>query len=209
VSARRTGVGPPPGRRRVGALVVWLLLAAVAVGGVLVVHGAMPGWYARMWYPLEHEEAIRTEAARSDLPPELVAAVIYAESGFVPDSRSPKGAVGLMQVLPSTATWMASRPTRPSPAPGDLEDPAVNIAYGAHLLGEHRREFGSVPAALVAYNAGHEALRSWRRDARARGGTLRIPQDVPYPETRAYVGRVLEMEAIYRRAYGGELRSPG
>ena len=209
MSARRTGVGPPPGRRRVGALVVWLLLAAVAVGGVLVVHGAMPGWYARMWYPLEHEEAIRTEAARSDLPPELVAAVIYAESGFVPDSRSPKGAVGLMQVLPSTATWMASRPTRPSPAPGDLEDPAVNIAYGAHLLGEHRREFGSVPAALVAYNAGHEALRSWRRDARARGGTLRIPQDVPYPETRAYVGRVLEMEAIYRRAYGGELRSPG
>ncbi len=202
---------PPAGRsrRRVGALVVWLLLASVAVGGVLVVHATMPGWYARMWYPLEHEKAIRAEAARSDLPPELVAAVIYAESGFVPDSRSPKGAVGLMQVLPSTAAWMASRPTRPSPAPGDLEDPEVNIAYGAHLLGEHRREFGSVPAALVAYNAGHEALRRWRRDARARGEVLRIPEDVPYAETRAYVGRVLEMATVYRRAYGADLGASG
>ena len=79
----------------------------------------MPGWYARLWYPLEHEETVREEAARNGLDPALVAAVIDTESGFVPDSRSGQGAVGLMQVQPDTATLhrraaAAARAPRPT-----------------------------------------------------------------------------------------------
>lgn len=202
MSARR-----PAGRtrRRLGALgFVLVAVAALAVGWGLV-HREMPGWYARMWYPLEHEDTIRAQAARNELPPEVVAAVIQVESGFVPDSRSPQGAVGLMQVLPSTAEWLARQPRRPSPSPRDLENPETNIAYGSHLLGDLRRRFGSIPLALVAYNAGDGNLRRWRREARASGRPFRVPADVPFSETREYVSRVLDTASIYRRAYGEEL----
>jgi soluble lytic murein transglycosylase len=194
--------------RRAVTLLAWLLV----IGGIAttwaLVHQSMPGWYARLWYPLEHEQAIREEAERNALPPELVAAVIHAESQFVADSRSPQGAVGLMQVLPSTARWAASRPRRPSPGPSDLEDPETNIAYGAYVLAHMREQFGSVPAALAAYNAGDANLRRWQARARARGEVFRIPEDVPFPETRAYVTRVMELTAVYRRAYGEKLATP-
>jgi soluble lytic murein transglycosylase len=191
--------------RRLVTLVAWLLVIGAVATTWALVHQSMPGWYARLWYPLEHEETIREEAARNDLPPELVAAVIHAESGFIPDSRSSEGAVGLMQVLPSTAEWVAGHPGRPSPGPSDLEDPETNIAYGAYVLGHMRREFGSVPAALAAYNAGDANLRGWQARARARGEAFRIPEDVPFPETRAYVVKVMDLMAVYRRAYGEEL----
>jgi soluble lytic murein transglycosylase len=69
-----------------------LIVLVVLVGGVAAawagVHQTMPSWYARLWYPLEYEDAIREHAERNDLDPALVAAVIHTESGFVPDSRS-------------------------------------------------------------------------------------------------------------------------
>ena len=69
------------------------MLAAAGVGWYQV-HQQMPGWYARLWYPLEHEETVRQEAGRNGLDPALVAAVINTESGFVADSRSGQGRWG-------------------------------------------------------------------------------------------------------------------
>lgn len=187
-----------------------LALAVLAVlGGVLAtwyqVHQAMPAWYARMWYPLEHEDLIRTEAARQDLDPALVAAVIDTESGFVADSRSSQGAVGLMQLLPETAEFVAGQPRRPSPPPDRLEDPAVNIAYGTRYLRYLVDRHGSVPLALAAYNGGETNLTEWLERARGEGRSLDIPDDIPFTETRGFVSRVLEAVPIYRRAYGDRL----
>ncbi len=196
-------------RRRRAVTLVLLALLGIAVGAAwFQVHQAMPSWYARLWYPLEYEEAIRAEAARYDLDPALVAAVINAESGFVPDSRSSQRAVGLMQVLPETARFVAEQPDRPSPPPDRLEDPDVNIAYGSRYLRYLIDRYGTVPLALAAYNGGETNLADWLEQARLRGETLRVPGDIPFSETRDFISRVLDSVPIYRRAYGDRLFVP-
>jgi soluble lytic murein transglycosylase len=170
----------------------------------------MPAWYARLWYPLEHQQAVREEAARNRLDPALVAAVIDTESGFAADSLSARGAVGLMQVQPETADFVAGLPRRPSPSPGRLAEPEVNIAYGTRFLRYLIDRYGSVDLALAAYNGGPGNLGRWLEDARARGEELRIPDDIPFAETRGFVRKVREAIPIYRRAYGERLTpAPG
>jgi soluble lytic murein transglycosylase len=165
----------------------------------------MPAWYARLWYPLEYEEPIRAEAARYDLDPALVAAVINTESGFAPDSRSGAGAVGLMQVLPDTARFIARQPDRPSPSPERLAEPEVNIAYGARYLRYLIDRYGTVGLALAAYNGGPANVNTWIEKAQAAGGTLTVPDDIPFTETRGFVSRVQRAVPIYHRAYGDQL----
>jgi soluble lytic murein transglycosylase len=196
---------PPARARRVRRALIALAALGVLAGAWYAVHQAMPGWYARLWYPLQYDAIIRAEAARYHLDPALVAAVIYRESGFVPDSRSERGAVGLMQLLPETARFMAQQPRRPSPAPDDLERPEVNIAYGSRYLRYLIDRHGSVPLALAAYNAGEANLAAWLRQARQSGRSLRVPDDIPFSETRTFVREVGDTTAIYRRAYRTEL----
>lgn len=187
----------------------WAVLALAALaallGGWYQVHQTMPAWYARLWYPLEYEEAIVAEAERNDLDPALVAAVVNTESGFVPDSRSSQGAVGLMQLLPETASFVAEQPDRPSPSPDRLEDPAVNIAYGTRYLRYLVDRHGTVPLALAAYNGGETNLVRWLERASGRGEALEVPADIPFSETRRFVSRVLDAVPIYRRTYGDRL----
>ncbi len=204
--ARGAGGRPGVRRRRRGALLLTLLVALAAFGiAWYQVHQSMPAWYARLWYPLRYEEPIRTEAGRNSLDPALVAAVIDTESGFAPDSRSGEGAVGLMQLLPETARFVASLPNRPSPSPEALETPEVNIAYGARYLRYLLDRHGSLDLALAAYNAGETNVGRWLDEAEARGDVLDVPDDIPFPETRSFVARVEEAVPIYRRAYGDRL----
>lgn len=192
-------------RRRFALLALVLVVFGALAGGLYGVHQAMPAWYARLWYPLDHEAVIVREAQRNNIDPALVAAVIYTESGFVPDSRSSQGAVGLMQMLPGTAEFVATLPQRPSPPPDAITKPEANIAYGVRYLRYLIDRHGSVPLALAAYNGGEANVAEWERAAIARGGTLRIPEDIPFTETRGFVTRVLKTEPIYRRAYGDRL----
>lgn len=201
--------GPIVGGRRRGRRLrklVALLVVLVGVGvGWYTVHQSMPAWYARLWFPLEHAAAIRSEAARYELDTALVAAVVYEESGFVSDSRSSRGAVGLMQVLPSTARFVATLRPRPSPSPERLEEPEVNIAYGASYLHYLTERYDDTPLALAAYNAGTANVDAWLSRARQEGRTLAVPEEIPFPETRSYVGDVLRTRDIYARAYGDKL----
>lgn len=117
-----------------------------------------------------YDALVQEHAGRHSLRPELVRAVIQVESGFNPRARSPKGAMGLMQLMPHTARELGVR---------DPYDPADNIRGGTlylrRLLDRYR---GSEELALAAYNAGSGAVE--------RHGT-RVP---PYRETRDYVRRV-------------------
>lgn len=200
----RSGGRPRRGTRWAAAA---LLVVAVAVTW-LSVHLAMPGWYARIWYPLEHVEAITVAAQANRLPADLIAGVIYRESRFTEDARSDQGAVGLMQVLPETAAWIHEQPGAPAAEPERLAEPAVNIAYGAWYLRYLLGRYGTQELALVAYNGGETNLRGWIDAARAAGRPFRIA-DVPFPETRRFVRAVAEARAGYRRAWSGRLGLPG
>lgn len=122
------------------------------------------------------EPLIQPAATKYGLDPNLVAAVIWAESSGDPDAVSTKGARGLMQLMPDTAREMGV---------GDVLDPRQNVDGGSRYL---RRMLdahgGDLSLALAAYNAGPDAVRKY-------GG---VP---PYRETRDYVGRVMR---VYERA---------
>ena len=188
----------PPRAALVAAALVLIL------GGWLAVHLTMPSWYARWWYPLDYAGAIRGEAAATGLDPDLIAAVIYRESKFSTTARSDQGAVGLMQVLPETASWIHRQPGAPSVTPDRLAEPGANIAYGAWYLRYLTAKYGSVELALVAYNGGETNLRQWLRSARQDGTAFTVAQ-VPFPETRAFVASVDHARSVYRRAWGGKL----
>lgn len=117
---------------------------------------------------------IRQYARTYNLPEHLVKAVIQAESSFNPNAISPKGAVGLMQLMPETA--------RDIGVLGDLKDPQVNVEAGCRYLSMMMSRYkGRLPLALAAYNAGPKAVD----DA---GGI--VPN---YPETKAYVSTVTDL----------------
>lgn len=180
-------------------------IVVVAAVGWLVVQRVMPGWYARLVYPLRYDEAIRTSARRNGLDPALIAAVIYRESHFRPATSSSMGAVGLMQVMPSTAEEIARSTGGKDFVIGDLSDPSVNVAYGSYYLRSLLDRYGgSTVAAVAAYNAGQGNVDDWVSAARARGQELRV-SDIAFGETRDYVRDVLSLRSIYRRAYDQRL----
>jgi soluble lytic murein transglycosylase len=162
-------------------------LAAVtaAAAGFAVVHTADPAWYARLRYPLEHEAIVRGHARNYSLDPALLAAVIYEESRFRADARSRSGAIGLMQLLPSTARGIAARTGGSRFMVSDLYDPEINVRYGSWYLRHLIGKYGDVPTALAAYN----------------GGQGNVDRGVQFEETREYVDNVLDTRDAYARAY--------
>jgi soluble lytic murein transglycosylase len=155
--------------------------------------------------PLRHEDIIRQQAADKRLDPSLIAGVIYVESRFR-DQTSHAGAKGLMQILPSTADYIARKSGGTAFEQGDLATPQINIAYGSWYLRyllEHYH--GNELLALAAYNAGEGKVDEWYRDASARGEDFEAATHIPFPETRSYVGSVLEVRGRYRREYRKEL----
>lgn len=129
--------------------------------------------------PAELAALVRSASERYHLDEALVAALIFVESRFRPDARSPKGALGLMQLMPDTAARYGVTSVR------DLLDPRINVDVGTrHLKSLHAMYGGQVDLMLAAYNAGEGAVR--------RHGN-RVP---PYPETEAYVKQIMAMRGI-------------
>jgi soluble lytic murein transglycosylase len=172
-----------------------VVIAIGVVVAVAVLQGSKPGWWQRLWYPLEYKQIVRGHARNYDLDPALLAAVIYQESKFKADARSSSGAIGLMQLLPDTAKGIALHTGGTRFEVADLYDPEINVRYGAWYLRHLLHKYGDERIALAAYNAGQDNVDRWL----AAGG------DIAFPETRHYVDRVEELKGIYRRAYGDEL----
>ena len=135
----------------------------------------------RRYGPAERERYarhIRAAAKANNLEPALLHAVISAESGYNPFARSPKGATGLMQLMPETARRYGAK---------NLLDPAQKIRAGARYLRDLMNLFNNdLHLALAAYNAGENAVIRHGR---------RIP---PYAETMTYVPRVITYYRHYR-----------
>jgi len=143
---------------------------------------------------------IREQAGEKHLDPALIAGVIYAETKFEPRT-SAAGALGLMQIEPETARFIAHRSGGIRFTTEDLATPKINLAYGSwylrYLLDHYE---GDEMLALAAYNAGLANVDSWAAKARSQGGELTV-SDIPFPETKAYVERVLRAQREYRAAY--------
>ncbi|MGK2877158.1 MAG: lytic transglycosylase domain-containing protein [Solirubrobacterales bacterium] len=176
----------------------------VIIGGMaLVVSKTFEKGYRELALPLRHDDIIRQQAEAKNLDPALIAAVIYRESRFRPRESS-AGALGLMQLLPDTAHFIAGRTGGSKFTTEDLATPQINISYGAWYLRHLLDEFEDDEiTALAAYNAGIGNVQEWL--AEKAETTLSDPDDIPFPETREYVKHVLEARDQYRVEYAKEL----
>ena len=190
----------PAVRRRVVAGLVGAGILALAV---LALYPTLHHAVKEITLPLRHEDIIRQQARAKNLDPALIAAVIYQESKFRPRT-SPAGAEGLMQILPSTAKFIARRSGGTAFVPSDLGTPQVNIAYGSYYLRYLLDRYdGNETLAIAAYNAGETNVGRWV--SKAGGEDEFDPGDIPFPETRAYVTSVERHQEDYRRHYAREL----
>lgn len=160
--------------------------------------------FIALYYPLSYRQSLLQRAHEYGLDPYLVAAVIRTESRFRPDATSAQGARGLMQIMPETGEWAASQLKIPY-SPEMLYDPDYNIRLGCWYLAELHREFNGDPVlALAAYNGGRNNVKKWLNERRWTGEHQTLDQ-IPFAETRVYVGRVLRDVEFYRRIYGSAL----
>jgi soluble lytic murein transglycosylase len=171
-----------------------IALLALAGAAAWIIHTSPP-WFERLRYPLHYSALVRERARAEGIDPALLAAVIYSESKFHPGARSQSGAIGLMQLTPSTAKGIALRTGGSAFRVSDLTDPGINIRYGTWYLHDLFAKYGSLRLVLAAYNAGQGNVDRWR--AAGIG--------IQFAETRAYVSRVEHLRDVYRNAWRSEL----
>ncbi|WP_462331540.1 lytic transglycosylase domain-containing protein [Schwartzia sp. (in: firmicutes)] len=152
-------------------------------------------------YPYPYQDLVEAYAAANGVDSALVASVIMNESKFKSDVHSHRGAIGLMQIMPETGEWIAAQLEEEHFNPDKLHDPETNIRYGIWYLAELKQEFnGNDILALAAYNAGRGMVHDWMEEKKWKKGFHAI-SEIPYPETREYVVKVLKNKEKYQKLY--------
>ena len=180
-------------------------LCAGLVALILLIVAAYLGnrYMEKRTYRLLYPEEILAWSAEFSLNPALVSAVIHVESENRPAVVSPKGAVGLMQILPSTGEWIAQKLGLADFQEKSLAEPAMNIRMGCWYLRFLLDRFENENTALAAYNAGPSKVKQWLEDPLyGEGGALIA---IPYGETERYVQKVAAAKEKYATLYEKEL----
>jgi soluble lytic murein transglycosylase len=143
---------------------------------------------------------VTKESADNGIPLSLTWAIMREESSFFPEARSSANALGLMQLIPPTARWMAKGTPHASDEAA-LKKPEVSIALGTRLLAKLRASFSANEAlAIAAYNGGGGAVGRWIA-ARPQEDFDLFVEEIPFEETRGYLKRVIASEAAYAFLY--------
>jgi soluble lytic murein transglycosylase len=177
-----------------------VLLAAIIVLA-LIWKPVYRNIFLKSAYPIKYEDIVMQYSAENGLDPYLVYAVIRNESNFNPKAKSNIGALGLMQVTPSTFNWaMEKSGEKDTYTADDLYKPEVNVHYGTAILALFLKEFGNEETAVAAYHAGRGIVNKWLSDTKYSkdGKTLFY---IPYDNTRTYVKRVEASKKIYTELY--------
>lgn len=175
----------------------------LAVWATLIIAGIFVFWQPvmRLMYPFPYSGIVEHAASVYEVDPLLLAAIMRTESHFNPDAVSPRGARGLMQIMPDTASWAAEQIPLPGFELEELNDPTVNITIAAWYIRFLFNYFQQpTVVSLAAYNAGPGTVKGWLEDA-VWSGSLADVETIPYRETRQYVERVVQAYKLYRRIY--------
>ena len=187
-----------------------LIAEGMYIEGIRVGGRALSAGYPRSTrlvraaYPLPYRDAIFDEAARQDVDPFLMAALMRQESAFDAEIVSSAGAVGLMQVMPATGRELARREGPHPFSAAMLRVADVNLHLGSRYLAQMLARYdGQLPLVLSAYNAGPSRANRWRRLPEA-ADLQRFTERIPFFETRNYVKSVERNLRIYRWLYGDD-----
>lgn len=161
----------------------------------------------KVLYPVKYSEYVYKYAEENSLDPELIFAVIKAESNFKPDVQSRSNAKGLMQLMDSTANEVFTKienkfdNTASKNNSKDLFDPETNIKIGTKYLSTLLTRYdGNLYLAVIAYNAGIGTVDKWVQDGtiKKNGSDL---ENIPYKETKTYVQKILKNYRVYKTLY--------
>jgi soluble lytic murein transglycosylase len=148
-------------------------------------------------YPHPFDDEVKAATALSGLSADFINAQLRQESLYRRDAKSGANALGLMQLIPSSARQTARQMKFAKPSDEDLYKPAVNIPIGAVHMKQMIDSFnGHVVLALAAYNGGPTAVRRWLPDSTIDSDVW--TENIPFNETRTYVGRVLWHSLIFQ-----------
>lgn len=154
--------------------------------------------YMQSLYPFHYWDIIANWARERKLSPALVIGLMRQESRFEAQIRSRSGAIGLMQIMPDTGSWIASKK---GVSNYNLDNPSDNIRFGTWYLDyTHSRYGDNSMLAVASYNAGPGAVGRWV-EARGVGDPDEFVNSIPYEETRDYVSKVLGNYWNYLRLY--------
>jgi soluble lytic murein transglycosylase len=157
-----------------------------------------------MRYPAPFREVLRVRASQMDLDEAWVYGLIRQESRFIVDARSRVGASGLMQLMPATAKWVASRMGLRNIA--DVTEVDTNVSLGTYYLKHVLDTLDGHPVlASAAYNAGPGRARAWRPDSPVEGAVY--AESIPFNETRDYVKKVMSNASYYAHSFSQQLQS--
>ncbi|MGB8953827.1 MAG: lytic transglycosylase domain-containing protein [Tumebacillaceae bacterium] len=174
-----------------------LIIALLA----LIILVLSSNWFWQQLYPIHHQELIRTHANANGVDPRLVAALIRVESKFDASNTSHVGAVGLMQLMPETADWIAQQSGIPYHGEQDLSNPETNIKLGTWYIAYLTKQYqGNSVMAVAAYNAGPGRVSRWL-STNVWDGAIDTTDRIPVGETRHYVQRVFFNYEKYQQFY--------
>jgi soluble lytic murein transglycosylase len=152
-------------------------------------------------FPKAHWDLVRQVADANELDPFFILSLMRQESAFQAEVISTSNAIGLMQLLPGTASLVARSMKQKAPEVDELKEPDTNIPLGTRYIANLLTRFGQNKVhALAAYNAGPRKVKNWLK-IRSQLSPLEFIESIPYNETRNYVKKILRNYAIYHALY--------
>ncbi|MBE5756240.1 MAG: lytic transglycosylase domain-containing protein [Clostridiales bacterium] len=169
-----------------------ILIFLLFTAGIFAIKGI-----SKIIYPKKYQNLVETASVEYDIDKYFIYSVIKVESSFNERVVSSKGAVGLMQITPSTAEYIAKLKGIKE---YDLFDAKTNIDFGAFYLKYLINKFQVIETVVVAYNAGETRVSAWLKDNRFSTDGKRLNY-VPYKESREYLEKVIKAYHKYKKLY--------
>ena len=194
-----------------GLLGLSVLIPVVILVISSAIHHDAADNFNKSLYPVKYESYVEKASKEFGVDECLIYGVIRTESNFDADAVSSAGAIGLMQLMPDTFTWLQNYrnnfETDKVMNSDKLYDPKINIEYGVYYLSYLLEKYDDDKTlAICAYNAGYGNVDSWIADGTIPNHNV-SPESVPFSETSNYLRRVTESMNMYRELYFSKLES--
>lgn len=178
-------------------ILVVLVLLCLLIFRVLKVQDAV----LKLVYPIKYEEYVYQYAEEYEVDPLLIFAIIKAESNFNPNVVSTSNAVGLMQLMDTTAAELAGKLDIHFVSKSSLYDPKLNVQLGTKYFANLKKEYnGNITLALTAYNAGIGNVKRWIEQGIIKEDGSDV-ENIPFKETNSYVRKIIRDYKIYQDLY--------
>lgn len=184
-------------RNRKKALGKIVLIIIVVI--ILIVSINFQNTILKIVYPQKYSEYVEKYAKEFEIEEELIYAMIKAESNFKEEAISNKEAIGLMQILESTANEVA-RQLEKEITKEELIKPETNICLGTKYIANLIKKYGNIEIAVAAYNAGIGNVDTWIKEGKIKEDGSDI-EKIPFKETNNYVRKILRDYSIYKKIY--------